>query len=158
MRARGFHSTAAAIALLSVSIAAPATLCATQFYRWTDDSGRSHYSDMPPTDRLADELDIEIKSHAGPARVSTFSESIASAAAVVIYSAQWCGICTRAKNYMDANGIRYTEYDVDESAKGRRDYRRLDGKGVPIIIVGNQRMDGFSASRLQAMLAAAQSK
>ena len=59
---------------------------------------------------------------------------------------------------MDSEGIAYKEYDVDKSSKGKRDYKKLNGKGVPIILVGDQRMDGFSAQRLQVMLAAARSE
>ena len=62
-----------------------------------------------------------------------------------------------ALKYMDSEGIPYKEYDIDESSKGRRDYKKLNGKGVPIILVGDQRMNGFSPKRLLAMLEAARS-
>ncbi|PUD99939.1 MAG: hypothetical protein C3L25_04075 [Candidatus Sedimenticola endophacoides] len=65
-------------------------------------------------------------------------------ARVVLYGAAWCGVCERAKRYFRARRIPFTEYDVEKSAKGRRDYRRLGGRGVPIILVGKRRMDGFS--------------
>ena len=74
-----------------------------------------------------------------------------------MYSAEWCGICKRAKSFMDSEGIPYKEYDVDESSKGKRDFKKLNGKGVPIFLVGDQRMNGFSPKRLLAMLEAVRS-
>lgn len=130
---------------------------ASQFYKWTDDRGRIHYSDKPPPDRIADKLDIEVKSHTGPPKVSKFISAAPASDAIIMYSAEWCGICRRAKAYMDSEGIEYTEYDIDKSSKGRREYTRLNGKGVPLFLIGGQRMAGFSPSRLQALLAAARS-
>ncbi|MEX2163765.1 MAG: hypothetical protein WD823_05930 [Sulfuricaulis sp.] len=43
------------------------------------------------------------------------------------------------------------EYDVEQSEIGRQEFRRLQEKGVSIILVGKQRMDGFSASKMERM-------
>ena len=145
------------IVLLSTWLAASPLASAAQFFKWTDERGRVHYSDKPPPDIVANELDIKVKSHTGPVTVSNFSASLERNDTVIMYSAEWCGICKRAKKYMDSEGIPYKEYDVDESSKGRRDYKKLNGKGVPIILVGDQRMNGFSPKRLLAMLEAARS-
>jgi len=67
-------------------------------------------------------------------------------------SATWCGVCKRARNWLAQNGVPFTEYDVERDQKGIEEYRRLGARGVPIILVGEQRMDGFSAKRLEAML------
>jgi hypothetical protein len=51
-----------------------------------------------------------------------------------------------------AKGIRFREYDVEASDVGAQEYRRLGGKGVPVILVGKQGMGSFSSSRLDLML------
>ena len=61
-------------------------------------------------------------------------------------------MCKQAKAYLAGKGIYFSEYDVETSDIGRQEYKRLGGKGVPIILVGKQRMDGFSSSRLDEML------
>jgi hypothetical protein len=43
----------------------------------------------------------------------------------------------------------FSEYDVDKSSKGKRDFKKLGGKGVPVILVGKQRMNGFSAGKFE---------
>ena len=45
---------------------------------------------------------------------------------------------------MRKNGIVFTEYDIEKSTKGRRDFESMKGRGVPIILVGDMRMNGFN--------------
>jgi glutaredoxin len=71
---------------------------------------------------------------------------------VVLYTTQRCGYCKKAKQFLRQSNINYTEYDVETSNKGKRDYKKLSGKGVPIILVGDQRMNGFSEGRMASML------
>ncbi len=70
---------------------------------------------------------------------------------VVMYSAVWCGICKNAKRYFNQNGIAFKEYDIETSAKGRRDYKKLRGRGVPIILVGKKRINGFTPKSFKAL-------
>lgn len=71
---------------------------------------------------------------------------------VVIYTTRRCGYCKKAKAWFSRKGIAYTEYDVENSNKGQRDYKELGGHGVPIILVGEQRLNGFSEDQLGAAL------
>ncbi len=61
-----------------------------------------------------------------------------------MYSTSWCGYCKKARRYFTENDIPYVDYDVETSAKGKRDYRKLGARGVPVILVGNKRLNGFS--------------
>jgi glutaredoxin len=54
------------------------------------------------------------------------------------------GVCKRAKRYFKANNIPFVEYDIEKSRKAAREYKKLGGRGVPLILVGKQRMSGFS--------------
>jgi glutaredoxin len=67
----------------------------------------------------------------------------------------WCGYCKRAKAHLAARGVPYDEVDVEATQRGQNEFTQLGGRGVPIILVGSQRMDGFDANGLDAMLAAA---
>jgi glutaredoxin len=68
-----------------------------------------------------------------------------------MYSTTWCGVCQKAKAYFNQNRISYTEYDVENSTKGKQDFQRMGGKGVPIILVGNKRMNGFSQASFEQL-------
>jgi glutaredoxin len=133
-------------ALLLAALALPA---AGQVYKWTDRDGRVHFGDRPPPDAKTEE--VRIRSHEGTAEVKDWSAVIrgkrapaASSQHVTMYATQWCGVCKRARAYFAANGIRYTEIDVDTSEAGLKEFRELGGRGVPLILVGDKVMKGFS--------------
>jgi glutaredoxin len=73
---------------------------------------------------------------------------------VVIYTATWCGVCQSAKKWMRSNSIAYTEYDVENDERGRRDFRDFNVNGVPVIVVGSQRMVGFDPGQIREAMKA----
>jgi len=163
-RARGPHGSTfqvkAALGLVTAALGAACLLWQpgyAQFYKWTDDQGRVHYSDKAPQKGAAKKLEIKIQSYSGPAVVSAVDRRHASAgmARVRMLSTTWCGYCRQARAYMNSKGIPFEELDVEKSMEGRREFSALKGRGVPIILVGSQRMDGYSQARLDAMLRAA---
>jgi len=118
-------------------------------YKWTDAEGKVYFSDRVVDATNAEE--IKIRTFSGPAEVVQ-DENGFGAREVKIFTTTWCGVCKRAKAYLAAKGISFSEYDVEKSDIGKQEYKRLAGKGVPILLVGKQRMDGFSASSLDTML------
>lgn len=119
-----------------------------EIYSWIDGQGHTHFGDRPPAGAAAQTLAPKVNSIEGPAAAAPDN---AHRPRVLLYSAQWCGVCRKAKRYFGEQGIPYREYDVETSAKGRRDYTRLKGTGVPIILVGKQRMDGFTRERFEQL-------
>jgi len=126
-----------------------------QIYKWVDEDGKTHFSSTPPTQGEAETVQPNItntySSQNLPKASNTNHKPIKKRKKVVMYSAVWCGVCKTAKKYFRKNNIPFKEYDIDTSAKGRRDYKKLNGSGVPLILVGKQRMSGFSASRFKSM-------
>ncbi len=114
-----------------------------EIYKWIDESGKVHFSDKPSRDHTSEAIEVRINSYES---VSYDSSSFDVGKKVVMYSASWCGYCTKARNHFKDEGIRFTEYDIEKTAKGKSDYKRLNAKGVPVILVGNKRMNGFSVS------------
>ncbi len=144
--------SAAAFAILCAALAAAQA----GVYKWTDDQGRVHYSDAPPAKGQAEEVKVRINSYTGPAVVSKAKGSpVASRQEVLVYSTTWCGVCKTAKAYLDSKGVRYREVDVETDAGGREAFAKLGGRGVPLILVGERRMDGFDQRKLEEMLKAA---
>ena len=131
-----------------------------QVYKWTDKYGKVHYGDRPPADSKADQVKVPVQSFGGPAEVDYVSilrrpiksDARQTRADVIIYSAAWCGPCKSAKAWMASQNISFTDYDVETSEQGKKDFAALGGRGVPMILVGEQRMTGFSAGGLTAML------
>ena len=45
----------------------------------------------------------------------------------VVYSAPWCGYCTRLKSQMDREGVAYDEVDVDQVPDALPKLEELNG-------------------------------
>lgn len=113
-----------------------------EIYRWVDESGNIHFSDRPSRAHSSEEVKLQINTYEG-VTYDTSSIDLGNKK-VVMYSASWCGVCKKAKRYFAEKSIKYTEYDVEKSGEGKSSFRKLGGKGVPVILVGNRRMNGFS--------------
>jgi glutaredoxin len=70
---------------------------------------------------------------------------------VVFYSASWCGYCNKARAYMRQEGVPYVEYDTQTTAKGREDYAALNARGVPVLLIGDQRLNGWDERRFRQL-------
>lgn len=70
---------------------------------------------------------------------------------VSIYIASWCPHCSKAKDYLDSLNIPYVTYDI-ETPMGQEKFETLHAQGIPIIVVGDLRMDGFNPIQLEKAL------
>lgn len=121
-----------------------------EIYRYVDESGRVVYSsEKPANEASARQLVIHQN-----AISSMQSYDEATGKSIVMYSATWCGVCMRARAYFHDQGIVYDEFDVENDPQGRQGYNRLGRSGVPIILVGDRRIDGFSIARFQQLSSA----
>ena len=141
------------LALALVLVVAPA---AAQVYKWTDPSGKVHYGDRPPDDVKKQELKIRIPSYDGPVQVRDWSavlgtKATAGGGAVTMYSTTWCGHCKNARNYFASKGIPYRDIDVEKSPDAAREFKRLGGEGVPLILVGSKAMSGFDPEEFEVL-------
>jgi glutaredoxin len=122
-----------------------------EIYSWTDASGKKHFSDQKPENQKTEAVRLQINTYdevsfdiaPAPAQASAPTER------VVMYSTAWCGYCKKARSYFLANNIPFTEYDIEENASAKQAYDRLGARGVPVILVGQRRMNGFSADGFQ---------
>lgn len=136
--------------LILALLAQPAL--AGEISKWKDASGNVHYGDTPPADVAAEPLSVKPNVYESQP-IEPRSEPASPPKKVVMYSTVRCGYCRKARAYFKANGIAFTDYDVETSAKGKQDYRRMGARGVPVILVGDERMDGFSESAFATLYA-----
>jgi glutaredoxin len=71
---------------------------------------------------------------------------------VVIYTTSECPYCRQAKDYLTKKGVPFKEVNIETSLTGKEAYRKLNGNGVPLIIVGDKRLDGWNADKFDRML------
>ena len=71
---------------------------------------------------------------------------------ITLYSTGNCPHCRQAKEYLERRGLRFQEFDVQRSARAQKAFARLGARGVPVIMIGETRIDGFDRRRLDALL------
>lgn len=128
------------------------TMASAGVYSWTDENGKVQFGDRPPSDREVETITIRVNTYESSSGNTGVDLPAATKGKIVLYTTQSCGYCRKAKRFLKQRNIRYTEYDVETSKKGKRDFKKLNGTGVPIILVGDQRMNGFSEGRMASML------
>lgn len=76
----------------------------------------------------------------------------ASQPEVLLYATDWCGYCKMTREFFAANGIRYTEHDIEKSSTALSEHKKLGGNGVPLIKVGDEVISGYNEAALRQML------
>lgn len=148
--------------LLAACFAAPAQ----QLYKSVGPDGRVVYSDRPPAEgRIEKTMKLqEAPATALDARSSSYVEQLRrlreSAPAAppapedtVLFSARWCGYCKLARNYLAGRNIPFREVDIDTQA-GLAAFASAGGnKGIPLLVKGPTRIQGFSEASYAAAFA-----
>lgn len=71
---------------------------------------------------------------------------------VVLYGTQTCPYCARAREFLHAKNIPYLERDVQHSDQAKKEFSQLGGTGVPVLLVGDRRIQGFNQDALDSAL------
>ena len=75
-------------------------------------------------------------------------------AKVVLYGTQTCPFCAKARAYFKENGIAYADLDIGKPGRERDEFAKLGGNGVPLLLIGERRIDGFRPATIDAALKA----
>jgi len=71
---------------------------------------------------------------------------------VLMLGAAWCPTCKDATRFFVKNNINYCEYDMEKDAIGAKLYQEVNGRGVPILFIGEHRIQGFNAATVTRAL------
>lgn len=123
------------IALILFAVTAHADV-----YKWTDASGRTHYESSPGAGK-SESLHLQ----------GSTGQAANSLPKVVMYATSWCPYCAKARAYFTSKHISFNEQDIENSSSAKRAYDKLGGNGVPLILVDNERMQGFNAEQFDAL-------
>ncbi len=79
-------------------------------------------------------------------------ETIASKPDVIMLGAWWCRYCYQAKRYFQQKNIHYCEYDMENTNIGKQLYQKHGAGAVPILLIGEYQLNGFSESQVETAL------
>jgi glutaredoxin len=126
---------------------------------WRDKVGYLELDSPPPmTPADAQRVRDERYARANPRASSGSSSGDAGRAMdrfgpkVVLYYADWCGYCKRAKAHLDRQGVEYELRDVDNPHIKQELFAKTGGGGIPVIEIDGRIMKGYNAQRLDEML------
>ena len=72
---------------------------------------------------------------------------------VTVYSADWCAFCHAAKDYLDKQGITYTEKNVEQDPSFAQEAVQKSGQmGIPVLEINGTVIVGFDRPRIDAAL------
>lgn len=124
-----------AFGLLAFALGAQA-----QLYRWTDDSGKVHYTDTPPP---ASAKNVEKKGSARPAEPNPAGQqSYALQQAVknfpvTVYTSKECGNpCKKGLDHLNKRGVPFTEKVVSNQNEIDDLVKLAGAPRVPVLVVG----------------------
>lgn len=74
---------------------------------------------------------------------------------VTMYSADWCGVCKKARSFMTQEGIAFVEKDVEKDKAAARELRDkaqqagVSATGVPVFDIGGRILQGFDPETIK---------
>ena len=91
-----------------------------------------------------------------PAQASPSPQPQAQSVPVVMYATAWCPYCAKARAYFKRTNTAYVEHDIEQSAEAHAEFKRLGGRGVPLILVGSEKLRGFNELAFESAYARAE--
>jgi glutaredoxin len=73
---------------------------------------------------------------------------------VILLGTAWCDYCAKTRAHLAARGVAFADLDVEQSALADGWMRQLGAEGVPVLLVGDRQIRGFSPEAIDAALAA----
>jgi glutaredoxin-like YruB-family protein len=71
---------------------------------------------------------------------------------ITLYSTRNCPYCRQARQYLQSKGIRFQEFDIQKNIRAQKTLAGLGARAVPVIMIGDTRVDGFDRKRLDGLL------
>lgn len=139
------------------------------FYKFTDDAGLLHI--VQSLDRVPTQYRNQIgeiafegeplwtKSTAQPPAMRSREEykpvkrrAAIRNSGVVLYYADWCGYCKKAKRWLDERNVAYDLRDVDISRYGEELAEVSGSKSVPVLTIDGEIVRGFNPEAYERAL------
>lgn len=140
------------LALLATSLAAGAQ----QMYRWTDSTGKIHFTDTPPP---ASAREVRRRGDRGGNTAESpepYALQMArKKAPVKLYSTPGCEACNEARSLLNARGIPFTEVSISDPESAAAFKKTIGGTSVPVLVVGSRVQKGFEETLYNGALDAA---
>ena len=142
--------------LLAVTLITLALPAAAQLYRWTDESGKKHFSDTPPPPGARNVKRMKPAAGSGDAsdtaNMPYALQQAMKSAPVTLYTTAGCEACGEARKLLNARGIPFKEVSVASEAQLNELKAAVGTTSVPALLVGANVLKGFEEGQYNAAL------
>jgi glutaredoxin-like YruB-family protein len=132
------------------------------YYQYVDETGSVRFvrslAEVPPAHRAgAGRVEVDPRASTHAARASRPATRRARAFApepeVVVYTTSWCGWCRRTLAWLDAQGVRYRNKDIEADDRHRDELLRKTGRtSIPVVEIDGELVRGYDPARMQELL------
>ena len=77
---------------------------------------------------------------------------VAGNSGVVLYYADWCGYCKKARRWLDERNVVYDLRDIDIPRYGKELAEVSGGKSIPVLSIGGELVRGFNPKAYERAL------
>lgn len=143
----------------------PALALAATLYKSIGPDGRVVYSDRPPQNGKVEKTFnfANLPSTPLPDSVLRYRQELekglqnrlaaGDAKQPVLFTAKWCGYCRQAEAYLAEKRVAYTKHDIDTPGGMRAFAESRSGKGVPVLLFKEQKVQGYSRPAYDSLFA-----
>lgn len=71
---------------------------------------------------------------------------------VTVFTSSTCPHCKTAKDYLKEKGVEFEERNVQNDPEARKELIQKGYMGVPVIVIGEEEIQGFDKTRLDELL------
>ena len=71
---------------------------------------------------------------------------------VEIYTSDTCIQCVKAKEFLKANNVEYTEHNISKNSEARKSLIGMGYMSIPVTIINEQHVLGFDLNRMKDLL------
>ena len=111
--------------------------------------------DSPPplSPAMAEQTrDRRYAASSGPRRAGEQRVAARVPSRIILYSADWCGWCKKAKRHLDGMGVNYEIRDIDIADNLNDLVAKTGQRGIPVLDVGGRMVTGFSPDRYDELI------
>jgi glutaredoxin len=133
--------------------AASFPLAAAQLYQWKDAEGRMMYSDQPPPPSVRNAQQKSFKGNFIEIGESYAAKTAREKYPITLYASACGAPCDQARQLLNERGAPFSNKDPQASPEARAELQKLTGSlGVPVLVLGSDKIDGFDAAQWQSAL------
>jgi len=128
-------------------------LHATQLYQWKDENGQPVYSDQAPPPSVKNALQKNFQGSFIEVGEAYALRMAREKHPVTLYATACGPACDQARQLLQTRGIPFNDINPEANPEAQVALQKLTGRlHVPVLVVGNDKVDGFEAGQWQATL------